>query len=537
MTARLTKISTSVHRDISPQNLLIGYSGNVKIIDFGIAKAASNRQTTRAGIIKGKPSYLSPEQITGEVLDGRSDVFSLGAVLWETLTGRKLFAGESDLAAIRLIEDCDRNVKPPSMVNPEVPEELDNIVFRALTHDRDARYKSAEEMQRALHRAIYNFKPSFDPSDFGTYLHELFKDEIEQEHKDLQMLNKEAKELFANNSFKSLPSLSNDFSAPSLSMQTRTEETTQPSDPHDIPKLPAARPKGMLNAESTGSREIDQDLLGMKNGEITLQNEFDTHAPTRPRDLYKRPKIKNPGDSSAIPKVILTIVVIAAGVFYVRPDILHTMLRYLNHHGQPAKEKTIPKPAEPIANDYGGHPLPVAPPEFSPTPVAPLPVSHEVGMLVIKTIPDGGLTKVVINDGETFSADRPIQVPLKTPLKMTISKPGFQPVVREMTITQEGQTNLDISFEPAKYGVMTIHATPSARLQLLMDGMHWTFNTPMDAVKMPPGNYRVQLANDMLGMGQNHYVSSFSRSKHRSRCDVRCFEIDLFQFLRENFFS
>ena len=87
-----------VHRDISPQNILISYEGNVKVIDFGIAKAATNSESTRAGVIKGKPSYLSPEQISGEQLDGRSDIFALGVVLWELLVGRKLFAGENDLA-------------------------------------------------------------------------------------------------------------------------------------------------------------------------------------------------------------------------------------------------------------------------------------------------------------------------------------------------------------------------------------------------------------------------------------------------------
>ena len=186
-----------IHRDVSPQNLLIAYEGNVKIIDFGIAKASSNRQATRAGIIKGKPSYLSPEQIDGIDLDGRSDIFSLGAVLWETLTGRKLFAGNTDLEAIRMIEDCDKTVKAPSKLNPSVPPELDAIVLKALAKDREKRFKNAEEMQRALHRFVYQFKPDFDPSEFAKYFQGLFQAEIDEEQKAIRQLNVEAKDLFA----------------------------------------------------------------------------------------------------------------------------------------------------------------------------------------------------------------------------------------------------------------------------------------------------------------------------------------------------
>ena len=158
-----------VHRDISPQNILVSYDGAVKVIDFGIAKAVTNSEATRAGVIKGKPSYLSPEQISGEELDGRSDVFALGIVLWEMLAGRKLFAGENDYAVIRLIENCTGFVKPPSMYNPKVPKELDAIAMKCLEKDRNARYVNAEEMQRALHKCLYQAFPDFNPADIGYY--------------------------------------------------------------------------------------------------------------------------------------------------------------------------------------------------------------------------------------------------------------------------------------------------------------------------------------------------------------------------------
>ena len=184
-----------VHRDISPQNILISYEGTTKVIDFGIAKATTNQEATQAGIIKGKPSYLSPEQISGLPLDGRSDVFALGAVLWELLTGRKLFAGENDLAVLKLIESCQTHVKPPSSLNPKVPKELDYIVLRSLAKQREKRFQSAEEMQRALHKFLYNYYPEFNPTDLSYYARDLFKNEIVEDRKKFLKLNEKAEEV------------------------------------------------------------------------------------------------------------------------------------------------------------------------------------------------------------------------------------------------------------------------------------------------------------------------------------------------------
>jgi serine/threonine-protein kinase len=184
-----------VHRDISPQNILISYEGNVKVIDFGIAKAKTNSEATRAGVIKGKPSYLSPEQISCEALDGRCDIFALGIVLWELLTGKKLFAGENDLAVLKLIENCNSHVKPPSTMNPKVPKELDYIVLKALAKQREKRYQTAEELQRALHKFLYAFSPDFNPSDLSYYAKDLFKNDIVEDRKRIQKLNDKVEQL------------------------------------------------------------------------------------------------------------------------------------------------------------------------------------------------------------------------------------------------------------------------------------------------------------------------------------------------------
>lgn len=185
-----------VHRDISPQNILISYDGAVKVIDFGIAKAdEENREATRAGVIKGKPSYLSPEQIAGEDLDGRSDLFALGIVFWELLAGRKCFQADNDFAVLKLIENCNTHVKPPSMYNPKVPKELDAIVMKCLQKNRDQRYGTSEELQRALHKFLYQFAPDFNPADLAYYARDMFKNEIVEDRKKLLKLNEKAEQL------------------------------------------------------------------------------------------------------------------------------------------------------------------------------------------------------------------------------------------------------------------------------------------------------------------------------------------------------
>ncbi len=235
-----------VHRDISPQNIIVSFDGTVKVIDFGIAKATTNSEATRAGVIKGKPSYLSPEQISGDPLDGRCDLFALGIVLWELLTGKKLFAGENDLAVLKLIESCNMHVKPPSTLNPKVPKELDYISLKALAKQREKRYQNGEEMQRALHKFLYQFSPDFNPGDLAYVGKDLFKNEIVEDRKRLQKLNEKVEQL-----------LSHDIpDAPSVdeSRGEHKEDTTTIAEPK------AMRSKEVAMDKESASTKVDLEM-------------------------------------------------------------------------------------------------------------------------------------------------------------------------------------------------------------------------------------------------------------------------------------
>lgn len=170
-----------VHRDITPENIFVSFDGTVKILDFGIAKASTQIEQTRAGEIKGKLSYMSPEQCMGKKLDHRSDIFSLGTVLYEWITGLKLFTGESEVAILKSISEG--KIYAPSYFKADIPEAVEKILMRALEKDRDKRYQSAWEMQFDIDQFLSSYE--FTPSNIhlSNFIKQLFCDELEAEKK------------------------------------------------------------------------------------------------------------------------------------------------------------------------------------------------------------------------------------------------------------------------------------------------------------------------------------------------------------------
>ncbi len=137
-----------VHRDVSPQNIVLSFNGDVKLIDFGIAKAAGRLSRTQAGSIKGKFGYMSPEQVSGREVDPRTDVFSLGICMWELITRERLFSGQNELIVLEKIKN--QVTEPPSKFNAAVPPELDRIILKALAKHPAQRYRAAKELFRDL---------------------------------------------------------------------------------------------------------------------------------------------------------------------------------------------------------------------------------------------------------------------------------------------------------------------------------------------------------------------------------------------------
>ena len=161
-----------VHRDVSPHNVAVTFDGGVKLLDFGVAKTRKRVSATRHGTLKGKLGYMSPEQCRGDELDRRSDVFAVAILLWELITGRRLYGGRSDFGIMKSIVETD--APRPSLVWNECPAELEAIVMRGLRREREARPATAEELQLALEAFARERRLPVSNAGLGHYLRQLF---------------------------------------------------------------------------------------------------------------------------------------------------------------------------------------------------------------------------------------------------------------------------------------------------------------------------------------------------------------------------
>ena len=160
------------HRDMSPQNVMVSLEGEVKVVDFGIAKAETQLEQTSAGTIKGKFGYMSPEQAEGHVVDPRTDIFSLGIVLWELLANDRLFTAQNEAATLRKVREC----QIPSLrkINPNIPPELERICMKALARDKSLRYQTAAAFHKDLNRFLNTQFPDFSAQDFSKFMKSLY---------------------------------------------------------------------------------------------------------------------------------------------------------------------------------------------------------------------------------------------------------------------------------------------------------------------------------------------------------------------------
>jgi len=168
-----------VHRDVSPHNLIITYDGEIKLVDFGIAKVLENESETHSGVLKGKYAYMSPEQVKGEKLTNKTDLFSLGIILYEISTGERLFKKESQIQTLNSVSLCE--IKLPSEINSEYPKCLENIILKSLAKDPESRFENCLEFRSALESCLAELSLSYSPIDCSAYMKGIFCDLIEKD--------------------------------------------------------------------------------------------------------------------------------------------------------------------------------------------------------------------------------------------------------------------------------------------------------------------------------------------------------------------
>jgi len=247
-----------VHRDVSPPNVLLSYTGEVKLTDFGLATSTLKLEKTAPGVIYGKVSYMSPEQARGEPLTGRTDIYSAGVMLWEMLTGRQLFPpGGRDPVGAESEDDLLERVRrpmivPPSQKTSRVPTELDAICARALATDQAARYQTGEELRSDLAAFLAKTAPSTDGEQVARFLKDLFGNDITKERAERETLLEGGRRIL------------------------NSDQTPRPVAPRPVPKAvvkPAA--PGLVNADHVRhgttplSKEEGEHTRRMKEGEIS----------------------------------------------------------------------------------------------------------------------------------------------------------------------------------------------------------------------------------------------------------------------------
>ena len=501
-----------VHRDISPQNILISYEGFVKIIDFGIAKATTNSEHTRAGVIKGKPSYLAPEQISGDPLDGRTDLFALGAVFWELLVGKKLFAGDNDLAVLKMIESCSSTVTRPSTLNPNVPPELDVIVLRLLAKSPDKRYQSGEELQRTLRRFLSAYAPDFSSSDLSHISKELFQREIVEDRKKVQRLNDRVEQLLLND----IPEIN---SQRGDGNGKREETTTFVARPSGLPKAPV-------------EFKLDNDI---KNPEPVILGRPPRPVPPRQNPSAGHTRVGVPthvtpsaagagfhrtntsfgrtGGYRPVEKSsrfgfrgVAALVIAALGLAWGGPrfgfevPVLSGLLgarvpkRELASKEPATDEQTKPSPADSVATKT--HPA----------------------KLRLNIFPEGADTKISVNGNWVDPAKPYIEVQTDSPLELLVQRPGFEAFRSEFKIDSRslastGEYQKEISLEPERgrepsmvirgdnRGFLTLRSTPGADTRIFVNGQYWGRKyAPFEMLPVPTGKISLQLYNATLDL-------------------------------------
>ncbi|MBN1206690.1 MAG: serine/threonine protein kinase [Myxococcaceae bacterium] len=368
-----------VHRDVSPQNILVGFDGAVKIIDFGVAKAAGSSQNTATGVLKGKYPYMSPEQASGQPIDGRSDQFALGVVMWELLTGKRLFKSESDMMTLRLVKDCQ--VPPPSQLNPKLPPGLDELVLRALAPTPDKRYPDCGAFRLALENYILQIRLAASTAHLSAYLRELYAERIatEADPAKLDMLAEDA------------DLDSKDKSNPTRSKSLPPAKAATPS----RSSLPSVSPK-------TRSRQSVEALVGPAPAP--------KHEATRGTESLKPP----------VPRrfPVVPVAVAGAAALVIAGAAVVLLRQQPEQPAPPPPVVVSPPPTQPAQ-------------EKLPDPPPPPPEPQKVE-LVLNSEPTGATVQL---NGQPLGVT-PVKLPLApdaAPVSVTLSLEGYAPATRQVS--------------------------------------------------------------------------------------------------------
>ncbi len=474
------------HRDISPQNIMLSYDGEVRIIDFGIAKAESKIEATRAGTLKGKFGYMSPEQAEGYEVDFRTDIFSLGIVLWELLAQDRLFVSNNEINTLKKIREC--HIPSLRKLDPNIPQELERITNKALARDRTLRYQSADELAQDLQVFLNKHYPEFTVRDLSQNLKDVFNDEREESRKKMIEYAKVQ-----------LPSL--EEKTEYISSNTNTITTTdatgsrsfinahQPSDEERNDGLPANFRQHDRNSDHTKSNftsskklEIDIKNPGVENFNLQFDRADLVHATKhRPRPRYRptdtdlskyrssyetktnyssvNPRIQQRKNARLTKYVAYCLTLIGVGYyFYLNPQRVDEVLAFANNFT--TNTTSVASKQDPNAEDQKS------------------PINPEIPYynLLVTSVPSGAA--IILNDKPTgaFTPGQ-IRVPVNTAYTVKLEKEGYLAEAKSnITVKQGDELRVTLKKKEAAYINVSVHGGSAA---IYVNGKKIADNSPV----------------------------------------------------------
>jgi eukaryotic-like serine/threonine-protein kinase len=458
-----------VHRDISPQNVLLSYEGEVKIIDFGIAKATGKQSQTQVGILKGKFSYMSPEQVRGLHVDHRSDLFSLGIVLYEMLTLERLFLGESDFDTLEKIRKVE--MSPPSLYNPHIPKELEDIVLKALAKSPDDRYQSAHELAEGLERFMRNQGYYFTNKDLASSMKEAFEADIEFENKKLEYyrglnLTSPSEE---GEAMLEKPGENGGLEWGEEEMETQIFDRTD-----DIESITESQ---IVYADDADVVEID-DEVGEEDATIEYnrwevqeqldQRDFDTGSSPSPSPSFEGPSERNPHTAQIAPQQRR------------EPQVTVQSMSPRGQGRNPALVVAVVA-ALVIAVGVGVYFLAMG--DSNPS-------------IVFETEPK--MVDIFINDEKVHTGETPYTYEAQPgPTEIRIESEGFEPYSKSLELEPDSTYSLNQALEEAgaKTGSLFVETEPPGAT-LEVDGEEHKDPTPVTLEDLEGGEYTIKLSHE-----------------------------------------
>ncbi|HUP57278.1 MAG TPA: serine/threonine-protein kinase [Bdellovibrionota bacterium] len=457
-----------VHRDISPHNIMVARGGQVKLIDFGIALRATGDGDTMTDQIRGKTSYMSPEQAQGEDLDASSDLFSLGVVFFEMLRGHKLFEAPSDIATLGKICRCDEVVRGTLAAMPEIPDQLKAVLKKLVRAERKERYAAASELVRDL-EAISG------PQREVEVMYEM----PSVERAENTMAVSGPVPVFWS------PEGLGEF--PGLAEGTVTAEAPAPSEKkfEGLSLVPKTEAKGVplslipTERPSSGLSPISYETPRAKPADKPQSDPLLDEIEAARRSQSRR---------SSWPAFLLLCAFVAGGAWIAS--------RNSSWFGKPLESETALAPDAPAAET-----VPPEAPEAE-APLAPMPdaeaTAHALApgayALRLWISPSLDLSTEVIVDGRRVlpSADSTVEIERGRSHRVGIRRAGFRPVEREIF----DQESLAVDLLPLVAGKLTFKTSPPASVQISNGRMVWERTTPVVDLALPPGDYSISVMND-----------------------------------------